>query len=185
MTVLLRSVDAPLEVAGDGRTLEALICPYNSPTRVDDGLGEYLEAIDRNAFARVMRGAPSFVRLHLEHDGQWVGRGHEWVDSPEGLRMVFRVDDTEPGRTAIFKVKDGQVPGMSIGYIPGRTETRSTPDGPVQWRMTVKTLHHTALVARGAYPTARVEALRSAPANDRADQWRAWLESVKAPNTCR
>lgn len=181
MTVLLRSNDAPLEVAGDGRTLEALVVPYNTPTVVDDGLGPYREAIDPKAFARVMRGLPSHVRLHLEHDGQWVGRGHRWMDSAEGLRMQFRVDDTEPGRTAIYKVKDGQVPGMSIGYIPGRSETRQSPEGPVEWRLNVKCLHHTALVPTPAYIDARVSALRSAPATsaDRLEQWKTWLQQTQ------
>jgi HK97 family phage prohead protease len=175
---LVRSLASPLEVVGDGRTVVGTIAPYGQVATVDDGFGAYREVIERGAFAKVMRGRPQFVRLHLEHQGEWVGRGDRWLDTDDGLAMAFRLDDTEPGRTAAYKLADGQVPGFSIGYVPGRTATRLGPDGPVEHRLSIRTLHHVALCPEGCYPEAQVTAVRSAvPGNDRVAVWQAWLDA--------
>lgn len=178
--VLIRAVTAPLEVTGDGRTVIGMVAPYAAVTTVDDGFGVYRETIDRGAFAKVMRLMPANqVRVHLEHPGAWVGRGQEWRDSGDGLTMVMRLDDTENGRTAGFKLRDGQTPGLSIGFIPGRTRTRIHDDGPVEHRETIKSLHHVALCPAGAYTMAQVHAVRSAQhvAPERLLTWQQWLES--------
>jgi HK97 family phage prohead protease len=177
--VLIRAVVSPLEVRGDGRTVTGLVCPYDQVARVNDGWGEYRECFDRGAFAKVMRGNPTFVRVHLEHPGQWVGRGECWLDSDQGLGLGMRLDDTEAGRTASFKIKDGQTKGLSIGFVPGRTRTRMHEDGPVEHRETIRTIHHVALCPQGAYNDARVTAVRSASHEppERLLTWRQWLDT--------
>jgi HK97 family phage prohead protease len=175
--MLIRSVVTPLDVAGDGRTVIGMVCPYERPTLVDDGFGPFTEQVDRGAFARILeRSEPRYVRLHLEHRGTWVGRGERWLDSRDGLSMSFRLDDTEPGRVAAFKLRDGQVPGLSVGMVPGRTRTVLGRDGPVEHRMTIKALHHVALVPEGAYPEAMVSAVRHRSA-DRLSAVQQWLET--------
>jgi HK97 family phage prohead protease len=182
MTALLtRSVAAALEVVGDGRTVVGLVAPYNSPTVVDDGHGPYTEVIDRGAFAKLIgAGHARYVRLHLEHDGPWIGRGERWLDSDQGLSMAFRIDDSERGREASFKLSDEQVPGLSVAYQPGRTVTRDSREhGKVVHRQTVKCLHHVALVPQGAYPEAQVSAVRHASA-DRLSLFEAWLTDQRS-----
>jgi hypothetical protein len=175
---LIRSVASPLEVVGDGRTVVGLVAPYGQVAEVDDGFGPYREVIEKGAFAKVMRARPNFVRLHLEHGGAWVGRGEKWLDSEDGLAMSFRLDDTEPGRTAAYKVRDQQAVSFSVGFVPGRTATRLHPDvGPVEHRMTIRSLHHVALCPQGAYAEAQVAAIRSAPSVDRLAIWQRWLDS--------
>lgn len=173
---LTRTVAAPVEVVGDGRTILARVAPYNTPALVDDGFGPYREVIEPGAFEKVMRARPQVVRVHLEHFGDWVGRGDKWLDGPDGLSMALRLDDTEPGRVAAYKIRDGQATGMSIGFVPGRTVTKIGPDGPVEHRLSIRAIHHVAIVPDPAYSGAKVEAVRAASTN-RISLWQQWLES--------
>lgn len=174
--VLIRSVVTELDVAGDGRTIVGTIVPYDKPTVVDDGFGPYVEVVERGAFAKILRNPPRYVRVHLEHLGPWVGRGERWLDGAEGLAMSMRLDDTEGGRAAAFKVRDGQCPALSVGMVPGRTRTVLGPDGPEEHRVTVRSLHHVALVPQGAYAEATVSAVRH-QSTDRLALWRQWLDT--------
>lgn len=177
--VLIRSVVAPLDVVGDGRTVIGVVAPYNRVAVVNDGWGPYRESFEPGAFARVIRCRAQAVHVNLEHPGQWVGRGDRWMDSGSGLSMSMRLDDTEGGRTAAFKIRDGQLPGLSIGFVPGRTVTKMTADGPVETRMSVRAIHHVALVPEGAYDDAQVTAVRHASA-DRVALWQVWLDAQTA-----
>lgn len=175
---LLRSVASPLEVVGDGRTIIGLVCPYDKIATVNDGFGPFRETFDRGAFDRITRAKPTFVRLHLEHTGAWVGRGDRWLPSEDGLRMALRVDDTDQGRAAVYKIRDGQTPGFSIGFVPGKTMTKMHADGPVEHRMSVKALHHVAVVPQPAYADAQVASVRACSTEaERLVAWQAWLNS--------
>lgn len=175
--ILIRSVVTPLDVAGDGRTVIGMVAPYDRPVLVDDGFGPYTEQIDRGAFDRILqRSEPRHVKLVLEHHGAWVGRGDRWLDSRDGLSIAFRLDDSEPGRVASFKLRDGQVPGLSVGMVPGRTRTVVGPGGPVEHRITIKALPHVALVPTPAYAEATVTAVRHR-STDRLSVVQQWLES--------
>lgn len=176
--LLIRAVTTPLEVAGDGRTLLAKVAPYGKVAVVDDGFGPYSEQFDRGCFERPMRARAQTVRLHLEHAGQWVGRGEKWMDGPDGLAMAFRLDDTAFGRAAAFKIRDGQTPGMSVGFVPGTTVTRTGRDGAVEHRVSIKAIHHVALVPQGAYEDAQVTAVRHQSA-DRLALLQEWLVAQK------
>lgn len=176
-TPLIRSGVAPLEVVGDGRTVIGMVVPFDRVAEVDDGFGLYNESFDPHAFDKVMRSEPRWVRLHLEHGGPWVGRGERWIPTDAGLSMALRLDDTADGAAAAFKLRDGQLPGFSVGFIPGRTVTRMVEGRPVEVRMTVKTLHHVAVTPTPAFAEAQVTAIRSAPSVDRVSLWQAWLDN--------
>lgn len=177
--VLVRSMVSDFAVVGDGRTVVGLAVPYGEVITVNDSFGEYRETFDPGAFARVTRARPNYLKLQIMHDGPWIGRGDRWLDSPAGLGIAFRLDDTEGGRTAAFKVRDQQLAGLSIAFIPGKTMTKMHPDGmPVEHRVTVKSLEHVALVDRPAYADAAVSAIRSKSVEaDRLAVWQAWLDS--------
>lgn len=177
--VLIRSVVAPLDVAGDGRTVIGVVAPYDRVAVVDDGFGPYRESFDRRAFSKVITCRAQAVRVHVEHPGSWVGRGDRWMDSDRGLSMAMRLDDTEAGRTAAYKIRDGQLPGLSIGFVPGRTVTKMTADGPVETRVSIRSIHHVALVPQGAYEQAEVTAVRHASA-DRVALWQLWLDAQRS-----
>lgn len=182
MTVLIRALSEPLEVADDGRTVIGRIAPYGRPAVVDDrdGRGPYRELFERGCFKRPMSARAQVVKLNLLHMGPWVGRGEAWDDQPDGLSMSFRLDDTPDGNTARYKLLDGQVPALSVGFVPGITRTRQGPDGPVEHRVTVRALDHVALVPAGAHDHAVVTAVRNQTA-DRIAFWQEWLDEQHRP----
>lgn len=181
----IRAVVSELEVTGDGRTVTGLLAPYNKPARVDDGFGPYWEMFERGCFSKALKGHPQYLRLQLEHNGHWVGRGHLWRDSAEGLAADMRLDDTEAGREAAFKIRDGQTPGLSVAYRlsedPHGNVTRTIGDRRVTVRKKIKALHHVALCQFPAYADAQVEAVRSAPEGppERLAYWQDWTARVR------
>lgn len=181
--LLFRTVEAPVDVIGDGRTLVGLVAPYGRVAEVDDGFGPYREVIDRGAFAGVMRAEPRKIKVQLLHRGDWVGRGYQWHDGDDGLRMVLRLDDTEPGRVAAYKVRDGQTPGLSLGFLAGKSRTLVDAEGvPVVHRERIKFVDHVALCEAPAYADATVESLRSAPVArvaERVEYWRVYAERLR------
>lgn len=180
---LLRAFDSDLSLEGDGRTVVGLIAPYNEVASVDDGFGPYKETFDPGCFTRVLRGRPQYLQVQLTHNGHWVGRGHMWRDSEPGLYAELRLDNTEAGREAAFKIRDGQTPGFSIGFLPGASKRVHHADiGEVIHRQRIKAIHHVALCPMGAYASAKVEAIRVAPERglpDRVAYWQHWTERVR------
>jgi len=178
----IRSIEAPLEITGDGRTVIGLLAPYSERARVDDGFGPYWETYEPGCFDRCLRGSPSYLRVQLEHNGHWVGRGNAWRDSPEGLRAEMRLDNTEAGKEAAFKIRDGQTPGLSLAFLPGLSPTIRHRDGTdVVHRRKIKAIHHVALCQQPAYANAQVEMVREAPMGPpaRLAYWQDWTARVK------
>lgn len=181
----IRAVEAPLEITGDGRTVTGLLAPYNEFALVDDGFGPYYETFIPGCFDRAMKGHASYLRVQLEHNGHWVGRGHSWIDSPAGLSAMMRLDNTEAGREAAFKINDGQTPGLSIAFQPNPND-KSTDNFRNGLRLVsrsrVKAIHHVALCQHPAYKGAMVEAVREAsvPATpERLAYWKDWTDRIR------
>lgn len=160
---------------GDGLTVVGMAAPYGEiAVAQDPGGPPYLETFDPGAFGPVIaKWPPRKLKVQLEHPtaagtGAWVGRGQEWLDGPEGLRVMLRLDDTHDGRAAAFKVRDGQTPAMSISFVPGVTSTVYDAEraAEVVHRQTVRAIGHVALVPAGAYPGALVEAVRAGLAGE-------------------
>src|SRR3954464_3705808 len=181
--LLIRAITSDLSLTGDGRTVTGLLAPYNEIARVDDGFGPYWETYDPGCFTRCIKGSASYLRLQLEHTGHWVGRGHAWRDGPAGLAAELRLDDTEAGREAAFKIRDGQTPGLSLAFRTSASDpTRRHPDGrSVVHRQRVKALHHVALCQTPAYSQAQVTAVRSAPDGppQRLQYWKDWTDKTR------
>lgn len=179
----LRAVDSQLSVTGDGRTVVGLLAPYNQVSQVNDGFGPYYEQYDPGCFARCIKGSASYLKVQLEHNGHWVGRGHAWQDGPNGLSAAMRLDDTEAGREAAFKIRDGQTPGLSLAFRPSPSDpTIVHPDGrSVVHRQRVKALAHVALCQVPAYKEALVTAVRSAPEGppERVQYWKDWTARAR------
>jgi HK97 family phage prohead protease len=204
---------APVDLDNDGRTVVGLAAPYGEIARADDGAGLYHETFDPGAFAGVVSRWPAQrCKVQLEHPeragmGAWVGRGQEWHDGPEGLRVVLRLDDTEDGRAAAYKIRDGQTPAMSIAFLPGQSEQQwhEALAAQVMHRRSVRAISHVALVPahHAIYSGARVEALRASladldvdrppstvdglpvlvptPRRDALDEWLATLRTDSPP----
>lgn len=178
----IRSCESELEVTGDGRTVTGMLAPYNQLARVNDGFGDYWETFQPGCFDRPLRGSPSYLRVQLEHNGHWVGRGNVWRDGTVGLSADLRLDNTEAGREAAFKIRDGQTPGLSLAFLPGRSPTRQIQGKKVVVREKVKAIHHVALCQQPAYTSAQVEMVRSAPPEgppERLAYWQEWTARIR------
>lgn len=180
--LFIRAIATDLEIAsGDGRTVFGKLAPYGELAEVDDGFGPYIETFDAGCFRGITRaGHARFLRVHLEHDGRWIGRGDMWDDRLDGLYATMKLDATEAGREAAWKIRDGQTPGLSLAFSGPSGPTEQLPDGrTVVHRRRVRNIHHVALCAVPAYASAQVESLRSRDVQpSRVDYWKSWTERV-------
>lgn len=183
MDIYFRSFETDLAVTGDGRTISGMLAPYNEIAQVDDGFGPYLEVFERGCFAKCLKPRANYLRVQLEHNGHWVGRGALWRDQPAGLCADLRLDDTEAGREAAFKIRDGQTPGMSLAFQPAAMNPiiKHRDGREVLHRRHVKALHHVALCQMPVYPSAQVTAVRSAPQGppERLAYWQEWTQRIR------
>ena len=152
-------------VEGDGRTIEARIVPYNTPTEVVDsprhgGTGvPYLERWAPGAFEKQVSAAHR-VWLNVEHEPGFravVGHAVALREAPDALYGTFRVEPGADGDKALHMVNQGVLTGLSIEAIPRSTRTV----GGIVERLKA-TLDKVSLVREGlaAYSDAQVLAVR-------------------------
>lgn len=166
--LLVREVPVGIPEDGDGRTIEARIVPYNTPTMVVDrvengGTGvPYTETWLPGAFSK-QAGALSRVKvwLNFEHEQGLrgiVGHGAQLDDRDDALYGTFRVHENTDGDKALQMVRDGLLTGISLEAFPLRS--RKIADGVERVRAH---LEKVSLCRIGAYSEAQVLALRQEP----------------------
>jgi uncharacterized protein len=149
------------EVGADGRTLVLACVPFDSPALVDDGDGAYLESFRRGAFAHVA-AAPNRVELRYAHrqEGAPYGFGLDLIEDPGHLIGRFRVAPSEQGDQVLALVRDGQLNGVSIGFLAGQSEESQVNGQRHVARLKVKRLAEVSLTPSPAYHGAEVLAVR-------------------------
>lgn len=176
---LVRVSQADLTVRGDGRTVYGYAVPFDVDAIVDDGYGPYVERFVRGAFKFVARQAGR-VRFQYQHDDDllaWIGNATLLREESLGLYGEFRVDNNERGKHALYKIADGQLPGLSLSFVPSNRDVHETmPDG--QQRITrrlVKQLEHVAAVREPAYAAPEPLMVRHATSEKSSvERWRKW-----------
>jgi HK97 family phage prohead protease len=169
--ILYAAFAEPVEIraSGDGRTVEGLVVPYDTPTRRGALGPSRREQFAAGALTRTVAERGNRVTLHAGHpprvqpDAQVVGRAVEYRDSAAGMRASFRVSQTPLGMEWLELVRDGVVPGFSVGFVelPGRWRDDRQGDGTtLRTQLEVK-LRHVALTTVPAYDEALVEAVRA------------------------
>jgi HK97 family phage prohead protease len=113
------SFSVPVSAAQDGATFEAWAIRYDYPV---DTLPPTV--IAPNAFAASLKEAGDRVLVFWSHDSSDpIGRPAKFDDTPEGLRITFRLDDAAPnGRRAAAQIKSGTLTDVSIGFDPLEVE---------------------------------------------------------------
>jgi HK97 family phage prohead protease len=166
---LVREVTFAVE--GDGRTIEARIVPYNTPTQVVDrpehgGTGvPYLERWRPGAFAKQAK-APHRVEVYLNFEHEpgirgIVGHGVALREEPDALYGTFRVHPGPDGDKALHMVNEGILTGLSVEAIPTRTER--TSEGIVDRVRAFLDKVSLCRAGLAAYQAAEVLAVREAP----------------------
>jgi hypothetical protein len=161
--IMHRTFRAQLE-AGEGRTLEGCCVPYGEAAQVRDNPDgpAYFEVFEPGAFKRQINAAAR-LELRYEHrDGlpDSVGVCRELHEESSGLYGVFAVHRGAFGDQALELVREGILPGFSIGFTDRYTHWKRTPEGTVVRRSCQ--LHEISLVRTPAYKGAVITAQRSA-----------------------
>jgi uncharacterized protein len=150
----------PMELRGvdeDGRTLEGVVVPYDEVSYLTPNPAG--ERVLRGAFAKSAKQRAGRVFLFRGHDhGHPVGRATTFSDEPDGLHGTFQLRASVLGDETLADVKEGYLPGMSVGFRPLQTRRGSAGETEVVEAQ----LLEVSLVALGAYDSARVLALREA-----------------------
>lgn len=148
----LKLYGTKLKASTKDKTISGLLAPYEEqgstslgPVTIEPGALD----IPQN---------PEEMVLNLEHDDtRPIGRGAEIEESPEGIRALFRILDTQAGRDALTEAMEGLRNGLSVEI-----------DDPVieNQRLKAGRLTGAALVTIPAYPSAGVESLTAALRKD-------------------
>lgn len=161
-----------VEVAKDGKTVEALMVPWDTPSTVVDlvrgRVVQYQESFCRGAFSRAEK-QPQFVDLiwnHSELVGNVLGRGTSFHSTDAGEVGIFRLYEAnaELAREALVDR------GVSICFrsLSPKLGEQEREGAHVQ-RQAVH-LDHLASVTNPAYPDAKVLAIREAQELEDAEQ---------------
>lgn len=157
-----RAFRSDLETKPSQRIVVGRAIPYAKPEEVsDDGLTTYLEEWAHGVFRTALQPANAGrVKLNYTHNDDtdlryWVGRTMLLEERPDGLYGEWKVDDSPVGDAVLAKVRDGQLPGLSVSAVVLANRMR----GEVKVR-TQAQLRHVALVEQAAFSDALVTAVR-------------------------
>lgn len=162
-------------IGGDGRTVVLACVPFDREAIVDDGDGPYREVFRRGAFAHLTAAARHTELRYAHRSGpaDLLGFGVDLVEDPHYLLGSFRVSPSDGGDQMLALVRDGQLAGVSIGYVagahPGDNRELLDKSGRVVERLRVKRLPEVSLTPAPAYLGAEVLAVRETPAADTVD----------------
>ena len=141
---------------------------YDTPTKINDPAGEYIEIIKRGA----LDGADlTDVRLFYGHDLTKVPlartpRTMQLEVTPAGLQMRAALADTTDAKTVYEAVKRGDLSGMSFAFKVAPGGDQYDPATNTRTINKIAKVLECSVVAFPAYPTASVEA-RSAQAAEK------------------
>lgn len=145
------------DVRAAERIVLGVCAPYDEVSYLTpDPLGE---RCIRGCFARSIAARGSKVPLLRGHDsGRRYGLSQSFVEDPEGLQGVFRVNDGEAGDDLLADCRNGYLAGMSCGFQP--VDVKRGADGVREVREAK--LVEVSLVGVPAYEGAAMLAVRQA-----------------------
>ena len=160
--VLTRAFQAQLETR-EGRIVEGCCVPYGEASKVADppNFVPYYELFEPGCFRKQLRAADK-IELRYEHRdslGDCIGVCRELHEEASGLYGTFSIHRGAFGDQALELVREGILPGFSIGFTDRFTQWKRTTEGTVV-RSNCQ-LHDVSLVRSPAYTGAVVLATRS------------------------
>jgi HK97 family phage prohead protease len=148
-----------------GRTVTGLCVPLDEVHEIaTPGGGSFLETIPRGAFAANI-AAPIGVTLRLSHSPDEVvrlGNAATLTETDAGLLAEFTADPSSLGDWLLAEVAAGVRLSLSVGMVPLAQAITWHGTRPVR-TYRVCHLDHVAIVARPAYPRARLHNTRRTP----------------------
>ena len=101
--------------------LEGMAVPYGT----DADIGWFVESHEAGSFAHSTRGGTGkSLPLLLFHDNRSWPAGHadKWTHEADGMRGVWRLNETPAAQTAAQMADAGDLTGLSIGFQPIRSK---------------------------------------------------------------
>lgn len=151
---------APTAEDANGFYIEGLPIVYDTPTKIHDAVGEYIEIIKRGALDNADY---TDCRLLYNHDLNKIPLARtpktmQLTDSAAGLSMRASLPNTEAGRGVYEAIKRGDLSGMSFAF--------TVPKGGDVYDATTNTrtiykiakVYEVSIVPFPAYPQTSVEA---------------------------
>jgi HK97 family phage prohead protease len=163
-TIIRATYRSDLEIrGGDGRTVEGIAVPFDTPTEILTMTGAYTEIFRRGAFARTIRERADRVKFLANHDARVMplGRATALREDAAGLWGAFRVSRTTAGDEVLELIRDGALDAFSVGFRPIEPPPGAPPAGAIVERREVA-LHEVSVTAFPAYEGALIAAVRSA-----------------------
>lgn len=167
--VQLRDVEATESYS----MIRGLAVPYG----VFASIGWFMEQFAAGSLGKSIREAARDLPLNLFHDGRSfpIGAADEWDESEKGLTGTWRLDGSETAQEAARLAHDGLLTGLSIEFMPIRSEWEIVEDwdpsaGPDHMDKVTRLearLGAVGLVQTPAYVSAGVDLVRSADARRR------------------
>ena len=170
--------------------LEGRAVPYDEWASI----GWFLEAHQKGSLDRTIDGAAKNLPLLLFHNNRsWpIGHADSWKSTETGLDAVWRLNETAEAQQAATLANAGDLTGMSIGFIPIRSEWEYVEDwnpelGPDHMDRVVRKesrLLEVSLTPTPAFAGAEVALVRTAErprprAQTRLDGWKRELERLR------
>jgi HK97 family phage prohead protease len=150
----------PMEIRefnDSGRTIEGICIPYDETSYLTpnpDG-----ERVKRGAFTKSAEQRLGKIFLYVGHDhAHPIGRTTKFEDRADGLAATFHIRESVLGDQALTDVREGYLPGLSVGFRP--LQARRASDGATE--IVEGQLMEVSLVPIAAYDGARVLAVRTA-----------------------
>jgi HK97 family phage prohead protease len=185
------------EVQAVGRPykyLEGRAVPYD----IWADIGWFMEAHAAGSFKRSTGRQPGLPLLLFHDSRSWpAGHAEKWRHDDSGLYGTWKLNDTPEAQLAAKMAEAGDLTGMSIGFMPIRSEPHRVADdwdpdaGPdtKDWiRRLESRLLEVSLTPTPAFEDATVTMVRTAydyeararqpRATPRLDHWRAVLEEL-------
>lgn len=133
---------------------------FNTPTKINDPLGQYTEVIKRNALDGVDL---TDTRLLVSHDYNRIPLAKApktmklWTDN-HGLNMRAVLPDTEEARSVYTAVRRGDMSGMSFSFTTDGDGSHYDVEKRTRTISRINKLFECSIVNFPAYETASVEA---------------------------
>ena len=160
--IMQRSFETIIEHR-EGRTIEGCVVPYGQPERVsDEGGPTYFEVFEPGAFRKQLRAAAR-IELRYEHHDRHVGDSlgicRELTEESSGLYGTFTIHRGVFGDQALELIREGVLPGFSVGFEDRFTHWQRTAEGTVVRSNCL--LREVSLCRTPAYSGAVITATRS------------------------
>ena len=157
--------DITIRSGGDGRTVEAYAAVFNTPQRIVDGSGQYMEVIDRAAFNKTLADKGTRFGVFYNHGRTiWgtpsdaysmpIGTPESIVADERGLLTITRYNNTPVADQVLEGIRTGAITAQSFSGAFVRSDI-VTPRGGFKPAAdgSLKTVTRTEIAMREYGPT--------------------------------